>query len=936
MKNRLYAIHGDDFTDRALSEIREILIELYGQESGNRNYEFLTRRIERYLAPLSDAEIESRKRFDPNDPYAHLDGMIFAIAYPDNVYEDSRPTLQTLNTTLSRYFPAVGGIHILPERRMSHYDVWPQDLLHVLNPSDGVILVEALQERGGLDEDRRPADGYEEERERLTGSFLPEWLSARDTILPGEQAGPAIMAVIDAAYDSHFNDGGFSQMGREEIDPRFGGDEDLGELCRRFSVMLDYVVNHMDIDNRELEAFRRSEGDGSCFIVVTPEEYRRLKDTGKLEKTFRPRPFPLFTGLRKYPRWALDAAGSEGAVMGPAERNEAVRRMTARFVSAGLPEPDPRLTGFLSIAFKVRNDQGLTAGDIRTFRAFTEYLREHTIDLDTIFADSKIQPNQKILMPGVGGDLGSLLEALGENPEYAEVFSEYEDEIFGERFFVYTTFSESQPDLNPVSERGFRLIMDDLFTLLGAGDLAMMRMDAIKYLWKEIGKRNFDMPEGNRLIRVIRLAMRLAAPRALPLDEVNSPDQEVYAMFADGGFAYLFGQVNAVPAAFNACDLGPIRRYWECMRDTAPDDFAAFVMLSTHDGRSVQGIAPQRSDGHVAISEFYALKEVVEARGGKPKFRSVPKGEIPADTFAKACREAGLTQAKIPIGLLEPLFEEIPDEVPTGNTRAAVSVDALPEILKLRENLRDRDGFLSALAKTTGRDAGDLAELPAVDYLVEWMIEGRTVYELCCTSRDAFRPENRQSAASSPEVEARRLALAQLIVLSLGQTVPAIYFNDLLGLGNDFDGFRLSGKPRDLNRRKSYLPSLGLDAPEDPFMKEYLPRINAVLAARSQERAFYPGAAEFEYAEPSGTVFLNHPYARGQHAFILGNISEEPVSFTLDLTQLAGVDAAILEKIATHGLKELLTGAPPSRTGDVAGIPIDLPAFGAVWLKAAE
>ena len=120
---------------------------------------------------------------------------------------------------------------------------------------------------------------------------------------------------------------------------------------------------------------------------------------------------------------------------------------------------------------------------------------------------------------GVGRDTASLLSALEIDPPYAGPFEENDDRIFGEKFYVYTTFSESQSDVNPTSEAGFRMIVDDLFHLLAGGDLAMMRMDAIKYLWKEIGRANFDMEEGNRLIEVIRRLLRLAAPRVLPLDE---------------------------------------------------------------------------------------------------------------------------------------------------------------------------------------------------------------------------------------------------------------------------------------------------------------------------------------------------------------------------------------------------------------------------------
>lgn len=61
--------------------------------------------------------------------------------------------------------------------------------------------------------------------------------------------------------------------------------------------MLDYVVNHLDIDNEYLERYRRGEDTGEAFIIVTPAEYEEMKVNGEISKTFRPRPFPLYTGL---------------------------------------------------------------------------------------------------------------------------------------------------------------------------------------------------------------------------------------------------------------------------------------------------------------------------------------------------------------------------------------------------------------------------------------------------------------------------------------------------------------------------------------------------------------------------------------------------------------------------------------------------------------
>jgi len=890
---------------KILERISTLLKEIYPPEAAERNSLFLRESLETYLRSRSGAGAETTAPETPTaesaGAYAHLDGRIFAICYPDNVNEDTAPTLQTLEKALERWFPSVNGLHLLPERPMSHGDLWPQDLFDLLAPQAAAELVRALQAAGVLDRLRRVADGFETRRREVEEKLLPAWYRKHeaDAAVPEANFCAVLLARLTAAYDSHFNDGGFSQKTRAVVDPRFGGSADLARLSERHALMLDYVVNHLDIDNELLEGFRRGENDGEAFIIVSPERYAELRALGIIAKTFRPRPFPLFTGLRKIPR---------GAARDTAAR---VKEMNRRLQAAGCPALDPRLAAFMAMAFKLENDQGLTAADRRVLAGFREFLAERGIPEEEMFAPSEIQPQQTVFRVGTG--LGELCAAVGVSADCLKVFSCNEDEIFGEKFYVYTTFSESQADVNPAGEAGFRLVITDLFHLLSGGRLAMMRMDAIKYLWKEIGERNFDMDKGNILIEVIRLLLRLAEPRLLPLDEVNSPDPVVYAMEKEGGFAYLFGQVNAVPASFNRGSLAPLVSFIGTMKALCPPNLVLFVMLSTHDGRSVQGLGVQRTDGHVSIAEFYRLKEAILQRGGRPKYRSVPRGEIPADTLSKVCNEAGLKEERV-----RALFADGPER--EGDS------------LRLRGGPLARKELLEKLAAAVDRNAAELAALPAVDFFLEWAGEGRTVYELCCTSRSAFAAATPEGRRLGAEEEAARLALAQLYVLTLGQVVPAIYFNDLLGLENDLEGFENSGKPRDLNRHRSAWSELEA-AEKEPFHRAYREKINAVLAARTTDRAFYPGSPAFEFRALTETVFLNHPYARGRHSLIVGNISDRPCSLSLSLAELSGVDNSVVEELRRSGLRDALTGGAWA-VSTAGKIEVKLAGYGAVWLRS--
>jgi hypothetical protein len=200
---------------------------------------------------------------------------------------------------------------------------------------------------------------------------------------------------------------------------------------------------------------------------------------------------------------------------------------------------------------------------------------------------------------------------------------------------------------------------------------------------------------------------------------------------------------------------------------------------------------------------------------------------------------------------------------------------------------------------------------------MRWLFDGLTPYELCCTSRDAFTPVDRDGVALPPELEAKRLALAELYVLTLGQGVPAIYFNDLLGIGNDFDGYKASGRPRDLNRKKVPLSDSGLTGEMDRFTEAYLPLIRRYTELRAAERAFYPGSDRFEFTPLSDVVFLNHAYARGEHAYVIGNITGVTQRFSLE---------------TGGGVVDLISGGTlvPENGATISG---ELEPFGALWLK---
>lgn len=99
---------------------------------------------------------------------------------------------------------------------------------------------------------------------------------------------------------------------------------------------------------------------------------------------------------------------------------------------------------------------------------------------------------------------------------------------------LWTTFSADQVDLNFRNPRVLAEITDVLFfyALRGA---SMLRLDAIPYLWKELGTSCAHLPQTHEIIKLWRDLFDLAAPHVLLLTETNVPHKENVSYFGERG-----------------------------------------------------------------------------------------------------------------------------------------------------------------------------------------------------------------------------------------------------------------------------------------------------------------------------------------------------------------------------------------------------------------
>ena len=99
---------------------------------------------------------------------------------------------------------------------------------------------------------------------------------------------------------------------------------------------------------------------------------------------------------------------------------------------------------------------------------------------------------------------------------------------------LWTTFGPDQVDLNYQNPKVLLEILDVMLFYASKG-ASMVRLDAIPYLWKEIGSSCIHLPKTHEIIKLIRDVYDEIYPEVLLLSECNVPHPENISYLGEGG-----------------------------------------------------------------------------------------------------------------------------------------------------------------------------------------------------------------------------------------------------------------------------------------------------------------------------------------------------------------------------------------------------------------
>ena len=177
---------------------------------------------------------------------------------------------------------------------------------------------------------------------------------------------------------------------------------------------------------------------------------------------------------------------------------------------------------------------------------------------------------------------------------------------------VWTTFSADQVDLNAKNPDVLLALLDVLLLYVKRG-ARFIRLDAIGYLWKEIGTSCIHLPQTHRVIQLMRAVLDEVAPDAVLITETNVPHRENVSYFGDGeSEAQLVYNFALPPLVLHSLTTGSAEALtrWAASLELPSDGVTFFNFLASHDGI---GVNPVR--GILADAEIDALVALAERRG---------------------------------------------------------------------------------------------------------------------------------------------------------------------------------------------------------------------------------------------------------------------------------------------------------------------------------
>lgn len=217
----------------------------------------------------------------------------------------------------------------------------------------------------------------------------------------------------------------------------------------------------------------------------------------------------------------------------------------------------------------------------------------------------------------------------------------------GQIVHLWTTFGADQIDLNYASIDVLLKMLEVLLLYVKQGT-TILRLDAIAYLWKELGTSCIHHPKTHALVRLFRAVLDMVAPHVAILTETNVPHKENISYFGDNGneaqMVYNFSLPPLLLHTFITED-SRILCHWAKNLQTDLKKAVFFNFTASHDGIGMRPL-----EGILTEQQMAAMTNQVSQNEGRISYCNNPDGsKSPYElniTYLDALRQKSDTDLK--------------------------------------------------------------------------------------------------------------------------------------------------------------------------------------------------------------------------------------------------------------------------------------------------
>jgi sucrose phosphorylase len=191
----------------------------------------------------------------------------------------------------------------------------------------------------------------------------------------------------------------------------------------------------------------------------------------------------------------------------------------------------------------------------------------------------------------------------------------------GERH-VWCTFSDDQVDLNFANPQVLIEFVHIIREYLAHG-VTIFRLDAVAFLWKEIGTPCIHLQQTHELIKILRTLIEHHTADAVIITETNVPNRENLTYLGNANEAHAIYNFALPPLLVNTLVTGDCRHLKTWLMSMPPAQIGTTYLnfIASHDG-----IGMRPTDGLLSEAEKQQLVAAMERFGGKVSYRHTAAG----------------------------------------------------------------------------------------------------------------------------------------------------------------------------------------------------------------------------------------------------------------------------------------------------------------------